>query len=154
MIWCPPGSAAARLTAPAARRAICRVLDCGLGLATSTTKLNSPPQGRSRSCGGLLGAGAQVGAPGVAGGRLAPADLGQDALAEPASLPQVRVAGQDELADAEGGVLLDEVGHLLVAAHQGRAGPAPDQAHAGPQVRVDLQVLGGAAVPVGGVQGP
>src|ERR1700730_17931702 len=136
MTWCPPGRAAARLTASAASRAICRVRDCGLGLATSTTKLNSPPQERSWSCAGPPCTGAQVGPSRVGGGRLTPADLGQDALAEPVGLLQVRVAGQDELADAERGVLLDEVGHLLVAADQGGPGPAADQADAGPQIRV------------------
>ena len=48
---------------------------------------------------------------------------------------QVRVAGQDELVDAEPVVLGDAIGHLLVAADQCRARAAADEADAGPQVR-------------------
>lgn len=46
---------------------------------------------------------------------------GQHALAEPVGLLQVRVPGQDELGDAERGVLFYPVGDLGVAADQGRA---------------------------------
>jgi hypothetical protein len=62
---------------------------------------------------------------------------GQHALAEPVGLFQVRVPGQDELGEAEPGVLLDPVGDLGVAADQGRPGAAAEQADAGgsPQVR-------------------
>src|SRR4029079_869845 len=82
----------------------------------------------------------------------AAAQLRQYALTEPVRLLQVRVAGQDELRDAQRRVLLDQVGHLLVAADQRGAGPAPPQADPGPQVRVYLQVTGHAAVPVRRVQ--
>ena len=51
----------------------------------------------------------------------APLEDRQHALAEPVCLLQVRVAGEDELGDAGLGVLLDEVGDLLVAADQGGA---------------------------------
>jgi len=47
----------------------------------------------------------------------------------------VRLAGQDEVVDAERVVLLDPVGDLGVAADQGGARAAADQAVAGPQVR-------------------
>ena len=60
---------------------------------------------------------------------------GQHALAEPVRLLQVRVPGEDELRDAELGVLLDPLGDLGVAADQGGAGAAAHQADAGPQVR-------------------
>ena len=50
----------------------------------------------------------------------------------------MRVAGEDELVDAELVVLLDPVGDLLVAADQRGAGAAADQADAGPEVGVDL----------------
>jgi hypothetical protein len=46
---------------------------------------------------------------------------GQHSLAEPVGLTPVRVPGQDELGDAERGVLLDPVGDLDVAADQRRA---------------------------------
>src|SRR5436305_13123136 len=52
---------------------------------------------------------------------------------------QVRVAGQDEFIDAEPVVLGDAFGHLVVAADQGRARTAADQADASPQVRGYLQ---------------
>src|SRR6202035_4112491 len=76
----------------------------------------------------------------------APLEDRQHALTEPVCLLQVRVAGEDELGDAGLGVLLDEVGDLLVAADQGGAGAAADQADAGPQVGVDLEVAQAAAV--------
>src|SRR5690348_4568928 len=82
----------------------------------------------------------------------ASAQLGQHSLAEPVRLLQVRVAGQDELRDAQRPVLLDQVGHLGVAADQRGAGAAAHQPDPGPQVRVDLQVPGDAAVPVRRVQ--
>src|ERR1035441_7561779 len=65
----------------------------------------------------------------------------QDALAEPVRLLQVRVAGQDELGQAEPCVLLDPVGDLGVAADQRRPGAAAEQPDAGPQVRRDLEVV-------------
>ena len=43
------------------------------------------------------------------------AQYGQYALAEPVGLLEVRVPGQDELGDAERGVLLDPVGDLGMA---------------------------------------
>jgi hypothetical protein len=46
----------------------------------------------------------------------------------------VRVTGQDEFVDAEFVVLSDPLGNLLVAADQGRARAAPDEADARPQV--------------------
>ena len=73
----------------------------------------------------------------------------QDALAEPVRLLEVRVAGEDELVEAEVVVLGDAVGDLVVAADQRGAGAAADQADAGPHVRVDLErrsSLGSAAV--------
>src|SRR5580693_6911820 len=70
----------------------------------------------------------------------------QHALAEPVCLLQMRIAGEDELGDAGAGVLLDQVGDLLVAADQGGAGAAADEADAGPEVRVDLEVAQAAAV--------
>ena len=57
----------------------------------------------------------------------------QHALAEPVRLLEVRVAGEDELGDAEAGVLLDPVGDLGVAADQRRAGAAADQARRRPR---------------------
>jgi hypothetical protein len=64
----------------------------------------------------------------------APREDRQDALAEPVRLLQVRVTGQDELGDAEAGVLLDPVRDLGVAADERGARAAADQADAGPQV--------------------
>ena len=63
------------------------------------------------------------------------AELGGGALGEVVGLLQVRLAGQDEVVDAERVVLLDPVGDLGVAADQGGARAAADQAVAGPQVR-------------------
>src|SRR4051812_19247972 len=62
----------------------------------------------------------------------------QHALAEPVELLEVRVAGEDELVDPDGGVLRDAVGHLLVAPDERGAGAAAGQPHAGPQVRGHL----------------
>ena len=70
----------------------------------------------------------------------------QHALAEPVGPLEVRVGREDELVDAERGVLLDPVGDLLVAADQRGAGTAADQADAGPDVGVDLQAVARAAV--------
>ncbi|GDY57808.1 hypothetical protein SVIO_084310 [Streptomyces violaceusniger] len=74
------------------------------------------------------------------------AQQGQDALAEPVRLLQVRIAGQDELVDAEAVVFGDPLGHLGVAAHQGRARAAAHQADTGPEIGVDLEVVQAAAV--------
>ena len=66
---------------------------------------------------------------------------GQHALAEPVGALEVRVGREHELVDAERGVLLDPVGDLLVAADERGAGAAADQADAGPEVGVDLEVV-------------
>src|SRR3954447_21605857 len=75
----------------------------------------------------------------------APVQFRQHSLAEPVRLLQVRVPGQDELLDAQRGVLLDQVGDLLVAPDERGTRAAADQPDPGPQVRVDLQVAGRAA---------
>src|SRR3984957_19457990 len=82
-------------------------------------------------------------------GMLPAAALAQDrqhALAEPVCLLQVRVPGQDELGDAQCGVLLNPVRDLGVAADQCRSRASAQQADARPQVRRDLQVARRAAV--------
>ena len=72
----------------------------------------------------------------------------QHALAEPVGALEVRVRREHELVDADRVVLLDPVGDLLVAADQRGAGAAADQADAGPDVGVDLEVVLAAAVEV------
>ena len=54
------------------------------------------------------------------------------ALADPVGLLEVRIAGEDELVDAELVVLGDPVGDLLVAADQRGAGAAADEPDARP----------------------
>ncbi|MDT4848169.1 hypothetical protein FQZ97_822540 [compost metagenome] len=58
----------------------------------------------------------------------------------------MRVAGEDEALDAEVGVFLDARRHLLRIAHQGGAGAAAYQAHAGPEVGGDFQVVATSTV--------
>ena len=55
-----------------------------------------------------------------------------DPFAEDVGLLEVRVAGQDEVVQAQRGVLGDPVGDLLVRTDQRGAGPAANQADAGP----------------------
>src|SRR5690348_16572342 len=69
----------------------------------------------------------------------------QDLLADPPGLLEVWIAGEDELVEAEGGVLRDALGHLLVAADQSRRRALADQPDAGPQVGRDLQAAGAGA---------
>src|SRR6204780_310374 len=156
-----PASPAARVIAPAAAVATARVRDAGLGFPTTMTNDKVPPAaglalaGASVANGRWSGTGGHAGAvmKDGRGGHGAPrAQHGQDPLAEPVGLLEVRVTGQDELLDAQRGVLLDQVGDLLVAAHQRGAGAAADEADAGPQVRVDLELPGGTAGLVTGVQ--
>src|SRR4051794_23541807 len=70
---------------------------------------------------------------------------GEDAFAEPVGIFQVGVAGEDELLDAEVGVLLDALGDLGVGPDQGGTGTASGEADAGPEVGGDLQAVGAAA---------
>ncbi len=58
----------------------------------------------------------------------------------------MRIAREDELADAERVVLLDAVGDLLVAADERRARAAAHEADARPQVRGDLELVRAALV--------
>src|SRR6202046_5823926 len=156
-----PASPAARVIAPAAAVATARVRDAGLGFPTTMTNDKVPPaaglalagasvaSGRGSGTGGHAGAVMEDGRGGDGATR---AQHRQDALAEPVGLLEVRVTGQDELLDAQRGVLLDQVGDLLVAAHQRGAGAAADEADAGPQVGVDLELPGGPAGLVPGVE--
>ena len=130
------------------------VREFGLGLPVMTAiVVTMRPSCRLRVCratvwvgaNGVTVCGASLGGAGLAPEAAAFED-GQHALAEPVGLLQVRVAGEDELGDADARVLLDQVRDLLVAADQGRAGAAADQADAGPEVRVDLEVAEVAAV--------
>ena len=66
-------------------------------------------------------------------------EAGQHALAAPVRLLEVRVPGEDELLEAELGVLGDAVGDLVVAPDQRGAGAAAHEADAGPDVRVQLE---------------
>jgi hypothetical protein len=59
----------------------------------------------------------------------------------------MRIAGEDELVDPDGGVLGDPVGHLGVTADQRGAGTAAHQSDAGPQVGRYLQAAGVAPRP-------
>src|ERR1700691_2094646 len=156
-----PASPAARVIAPAAAVATARVRDAGFGFPTTMTNDKAPPaaglapagasvaNGRGSGTGGHAGAVMKDGRGGDGATR---AKQGQDTLAEPVGLLEVRVPGQDELLDAQRGVLLDQVGDLIVAAHQRGAGGAADEADAGPQMRVDLEPPGGPAGLVPGVQ--
>ena len=65
----------------------------------------------------------------------------QQALAGAIGLLQVRIAREDELADAERVVLLDAVGDLGVAADERRARAAAHEADARPQVGGDLELV-------------
>src|ERR1700735_1170100 len=142
-----PAIPAARVIAPAAAVATARVRDAGLGFPTTVTNDKAPPAAGlalagagAAGGGGVGGGGASRG--GVGGDRATRAQHWQDALAEPVGLFEVRVTGQDELLDAQRRILLDQVGDLLVAADQRGAGAAADEADAGPQVRVDLELPG------------
>jgi hypothetical protein len=57
--------------------------------------------------------------------------------------PRHRPAGQDELLDAEGGVLVDPGGDLGIAADERGAGAFADQTDPGPEVRRDGQGVHG-----------
>src|SRR5580700_11678652 len=162
MVCGRPVSPAARRIAPAAAVATARVRDDGLGFPTRMTNDNVPPAADRALAGAGVASGRASGRPSGTGGHAdavvgqgdgaTRAKHGQDALAEPVGLLEVRVTGQDELLDPQRGVLLDQVGDLLVAAHQRGAGAAADEADAGPQVRVDLELPGGPAGLVPGVQ--
>src|SRR5580693_109487 len=156
-----PAIPAARVIAPAAAVATARVRDAGLGFPTTVTNDKAPPAaglalaGAGAAGGRASGSGGHSGAvmeEGGGGDRATRAQHWQDALAEPVGLFEVRVTGQDELLDAQRRILLDQVGDLLVAADQRGAGAAADEADAGPQVRVDLELPGGPAGPVPGMQ--
>ena len=60
----------------------------------------------------------------------------------------MRIARQDELADPQRVVFGDPIGDLGMASDQRRAGSAPQQTDAGPQVGVDLEPVAPAAVQV------
>src|SRR6478752_1931126 len=63
----------------------------------------------------------------------------QYAFGEPVRLLQVRVAGEDELVEADRVVLVDQVRHLFVAADEGGARSPANKPDARPQIGVDLQ---------------
>ena len=67
-------------------------------------------------------------------------------LGEAVAFLQVRVAGEDEVLDAEVDVLAHALRDLVRVADERRAGAAAHQADAGPQVRGDHEVVPAAAV--------
>src|SRR3954469_3945742 len=71
---------------------------------------------------------------GLARDQAAPGEGGYDALGELPGLLEVRVAREDEVVDAEVGVLADPLGDLLVGAHQRGPGTTAHQADARPEV--------------------
>ena len=75
---------------------------------------------------------------GLALDQAASGEGGYDALGELPRLLEVRVAGEDEVVDAEVGVLADPLGDLFVRADQRGAGAAAHEADARPQVGCHL----------------
>jgi hypothetical protein len=75
-----------------------------------------------------------------------PAEGWDHTLADVVELFEVRVAREDELVEADRGILRDPFGDLLVAADERGAGAPADEPDAGPQVRVDLELVASAAI--------
>src|SRR3954452_6143829 len=69
-----------------------------------------------------------------------------DALAEPVRLFEVRVAGEDELVEADAVVLDDAVRDLFVGTDDRGADATAHEPDAGPDVRVDGELVAIAAV--------
>src|SRR3954453_18777447 len=72
-----------------------------------------------------------------------------DAFAEPVRLLEVRIAGEDELVEAEFLVLANPVGDLVEGADERGPDAAAHEPDAGPHVRGDRQALRGAAGELG-----
>ena len=70
----------------------------------------------------------------------------EDQLGKPVALFQMRVAGENEGLDPELHVFLHPGRDRLGVAHQRRPGAAAHQAHAGPQIGADLELVAPAAV--------
>src|SRR5215470_17501279 len=83
------------------------------------------------------------------GHQTALAQARQHAFAEPVRLFEVGVAGEDELVEAELGVLDDAVGDLVVRPDERGADAAAHETDAGPHVGMHREPFGVAAVELG-----